>query len=110
MHTSRTFYLPMDAFRLLTRSDPDFSGYIVIDWEEWQPYMNPRSQSVYMQASLTYAGGNIAAAVAATPAAAAAALRSPAHLLEFLCAQVDVEAGNALELVKRAACVPQTAS
>ena len=63
MHTSRTFYLPMDAFRLLTRSDPDFSGYIVIDWEEWQPYMNPRSQSVYMQASLTYAGGNINAAV-----------------------------------------------
>ena len=44
--------------------DEDFSGYIVIDWEEWQPYMNPRSQSVYMQASLQYAGGNIAAAVA----------------------------------------------
>jgi hyaluronoglucosaminidase len=44
--------------------DPSHDGYVVIDWEEWQPFIDPRSKSVYMQASLQYAGGNVEAAVA----------------------------------------------
>ena len=44
--------------------DPDHTGFIVIDWEEWEPYMNPRSKSVYMNASLRFADGRVDTAVA----------------------------------------------
>tara|TARA_B110000208_G_scaffold148731_1_gene179484 strand:- start:50 stop:1228 length:1179 start_codon:yes stop_codon:yes gene_type:complete len=45
--------------------DPAFDGYVAIDQEMWEPYLNPRATSVYMNLSLVAAKGDVAAAVAA---------------------------------------------
>ena len=45
--------------------DPEHAGLVVIDWEEWQPYLNPRATTAYANASFAAAGGDVAAAVAA---------------------------------------------
>jgi hyaluronoglucosaminidase len=45
--------------------DPAFDGYVAIDQEMWEPYLNPRATSVYMNLSLVAANGSVAAAVAA---------------------------------------------
>ena len=57
-----------DVQRLLP--DPDFSGYAVIDWEEWQPWLefwsdpSPAARwSAYMNASYAFAGGDKALAI-----------------------------------------------
>ena len=45
--------------------DPDHDGIVAIDWEVWEPWLDPRSSSVYAQLSFKLAGGDKAAAVAA---------------------------------------------
>ena len=54
--------------------DPAFSGYAVIDWEVWTPWLPemvvgtlppPAARSLYFNASLRLAGGDVAAAAAA---------------------------------------------
>ena len=43
----------------------DFSGIVGIDWEEWEPWLNPNSDSLYARKSFALAGGDRGAAVAA---------------------------------------------
>lgn len=45
--------------------DPNHAGYIVIDWEVWEPWLNPHATTIYANKSFELAGGDIAAAVAA---------------------------------------------
>ena len=50
--------------------DPKFSGIVAIDWEVWNPWLDPRDTSVYAELSFAHAHGDKAAAVAAWNASA----------------------------------------
>lgn len=62
-HVPAREYREADIERLFP--DPNHAGYIVIDWEVWETWLNPHATTIYANKSFELAGGDIAAAVAA---------------------------------------------